>query len=219
MYFFSGEPDMTMEGKGDFRKYLGMGNRSDLNFRTVFAFNTVFSKCSYSYCCCPCAFEHEFFLYIGEDGTVVDDEIYRRIERSITDGRCPHVRPVDDESLRETSVNGVHVAAAADSEDLGSGHTTNDLVSGIFGMSPIDILCVKQKYMTAKTYQQLFSKAFHEKLYEDSVNCTYEKLLCHKSDKSGDKITVSTISYPNLFLHQRDSAKGKKMSCFEKQSN
>ena len=201
VYFSSGEPDITMEGKSDFRKCFGMGNRSDLNFRTLFAFKTVFSKCSYSYRCCPCAFEHEFFLYIGEDGRVVDDEIYRRIERSIADGRCSHVRHVDDESLRETSVFGAHVAAI-----LGSDHAAHQLVSGIFELSPNDIACVKQKYMKAKTYQILYSHAFHGQIYD--VFSTFEKLLCHKFDKNGNQmIAVSTISYSKLFFHPRDSAK------------
>ena len=33
---------------------------TEVDYATKFAFKTVFYKSAYSYCCCPCGFEHEF---------------------------------------------------------------------------------------------------------------------------------------------------------------
>ena len=131
--------------------------------------------------------------------------MYKRIESNIADGRCPHVRLVNNGGLSETSVNGFHVAAAVDSEVPG-----NNIGSGIFELSPVDIACVKRKHMSAKTYQQLFSQTFHDHAYGDQFGIfpTYEKLLCYKDyDKGDGHITVSKMSYLDLFLRLEDSAK------------
>ena len=59
---------MAMGVRYDFRNLVNKNSSTNFNDRTVFAFQTVFYKSAYSYRCCPCAFEHKYFLYIGDDG-------------------------------------------------------------------------------------------------------------------------------------------------------
>ena len=137
---------------------------------------------------------------------MIDDEIFRRTEQSIADGRCPHVRLVDKESLRETSVYSVHVAVAVDNKELESGHGADKLATGIFDLSPNDIACLKQTYMKPTTYLQLVSP-FYGIMLKHSANSTYEKLLCRRSLEKADHIVISKVSYPKLFLHPMDRPK------------
>ena len=59
-------------------------------FGQRFAFRTVFSKTSYSYCCCSCSFEHEYLGYLSDSGCI-NEHLYEKIVKSIVNGQCPHV--------------------------------------------------------------------------------------------------------------------------------
>ena len=59
-------------------------------FGQRFAFRTVFSKTSYSYCCCSCSFEHEYLGYLSDSGCI-NEQLYEKIVKSIINGQCPHV--------------------------------------------------------------------------------------------------------------------------------
>ena len=77
----------------------------------VFGFQTVFHRTSYSYCCCPCSFEHEFLDYISEDGQI-NEAIFERITENILNGKCPHTDNVAPECVKETGIYGIHITAA-----------------------------------------------------------------------------------------------------------
>ena len=47
------------------------------DYGTTFEFRTVFYKSAFSYACCPCAFEHEFLLYIDRYGNINED-VYQK---------------------------------------------------------------------------------------------------------------------------------------------
>ena len=83
-----------MKVKEIFETLVRNGNQEDLDdyYTKEFAFDTVFSIYSYSYCCCPCAFEHEFVDYVTDDG--IDKTMFERIKGNIARGKCEHVDKV-----------------------------------------------------------------------------------------------------------------------------
>ena len=76
-----------------------------------FQFNTVSKITPYEYCCCPCAYEHEFVDYISCSGEI-NEEMCAKIVESITNGHCPHVEHVSEHYIRLTRVYGIHIALA-----------------------------------------------------------------------------------------------------------
>ena len=102
----------TMELKEIFVTLVRNVIQEDLSeyYSREFSFDTVFSIYSYSYCCCPCAFEHEFLDYITEDG--INENIFQRIKGNILRGKCEHVNEALSDYVHQTSVIGMHIAAA-----------------------------------------------------------------------------------------------------------
>ena len=100
-----------MELKEIFETLVRNRKRDDLSeyHSRKFSFDTVFSIYSYSYCCCPCAFEHEFLDYITEDG--INENIFQRIKGNISRGKCEHVNETLPAYVHQTSVIGNHIAA------------------------------------------------------------------------------------------------------------
>lgn len=90
---------------------------SDFDYTgTEFSFQTVFYvESRFSYCICACGFEHEYLDYISESGDI-DEEVYKKVEHSILNGKCPHVDQVPKEYVRETKIFGIHIAAAVGTE-------------------------------------------------------------------------------------------------------
>ena len=122
------------------------------NYATLhIAFQTVFHQTSYSYCCCPCAYEHEYVAYISNGG-IINEEIYDNILECILKGRCPHVVEVPSEYLRYTSVQALHIAAAADTilKD------PSDLVTvtGIFELYPVNVAMCHESLKFVRKYLQ-----------------------------------------------------------------
>lgn len=78
---------------------------------TQFTFKTVYNVSKYTYCCCPCGFEHEYLDYISEGGQI-NEEIYEKTVQSIMDGKCPHVDEVNEEHIKETGIFGINIAVA-----------------------------------------------------------------------------------------------------------
>ena len=77
----------------------------------VFSFQTVFYKTPYSYCCCSCAFDHEFLEYLTDSGEI-NEALYDKIIQSLVDGVCPHAEKASDKYHARTSITGLHVAVA-----------------------------------------------------------------------------------------------------------
>ena len=83
-----------------------------------FRFKTVFYNDGASYCCCRCAYDHEYFSYISESGDI-DWEKCEPLVQAIKDGRCQHAaRATKKVPLSETMVNVFHISAALGSETL-----------------------------------------------------------------------------------------------------
>ena len=130
----------------------------DFNYRDNFAFKTVFHKTGYSYACCPCAFQHEFFTYISEDGTV-DEAVYDNIVTSILAGRCRHVEQgVPDDWLAETSVYGYQIALVVGTEEAEQDNMSNWRIAvlrqqvGLFQLSMHNIALLRKKYENLQWY-------------------------------------------------------------------
>ena len=77
-----------------------------------FQFNTVSKITPYEYCCCTCAYEHEFVDYISCSGEI-NEEMCTKIVESITNEQCPHVEHVSAQYISLTRVYGIHIALAA----------------------------------------------------------------------------------------------------------
>ena len=89
-----------------------------------FSFETVFYRTPYSYCCCPCAYQHEYFEYLSDRDEVdnrldrhVDDAVFERIVQNIADGRCPHTNGVEEKYLTTSTVYTDHVLAISGSKE------------------------------------------------------------------------------------------------------
>ena len=118
----------------------------DVYYTHRFSFATVFSIYSYSYCCCPCAFEHEYLDYLSDDG--VNEYMFERIKEAIARGRCEHVDGVLSQYVHETLVTGQHIVAA-------SGVLPDDylqVVTKIFNLLPYMIAVLKKHSLEVENY-------------------------------------------------------------------
>ena len=114
------------------------------------SFQTVLYTCNYKYCCCPCAFDHEWLTYIS-DGGQIEKELYKKVEANLLAGKCPHVDDVISDYVRETAVYGIHIAAAvgtskAVKNDLGKTH--RELLSSLFHLTPYVLAVLKKNIKT-----------------------------------------------------------------------
>ena len=88
--------------------FMRMVLNPDFNCKTMaFSFETVFYRTPYSYCCCPCAYQHEYFDYLSDTHELdqkeerhIDEAMFERIVQNIADGRCPHADTVNPNILR-----------------------------------------------------------------------------------------------------------------------
>ena len=79
--------------------------------RTKYSFRTLWFRSAYSYRFCSCGFQHEYLDYITESGSI-NEEIYEKVLLCVLAGHCPHVYNVPPEYIHETSIYGMHIAAA-----------------------------------------------------------------------------------------------------------
>ena len=82
-----------------------------------FSFQTVFFITNYHYCCCPCAYEHEYLDYLCDDGTI-NQTIYDRVEANIVRGRCPHVDKAPKVFVTESAIYGIHIATVLGTDKI-----------------------------------------------------------------------------------------------------
>lgn len=127
-------------------------NRYMLDFdyvQTRFAFQTLFYKSAYSYCCCPCGFEHEYFKYITDSGDI-DEEMYKKVLSSILNGKCSHVDEKTPEYITETSVYAIQIAAVVGTEMVFDQHMKEYLSirgGGIFKLRACEIATLRKNYL------------------------------------------------------------------------
>ena len=90
-----------------------------------FTFQTVFFTLGSSYCCCRCAYDHEYFTYISDTGDI-DTEKFDMLAKAVESGHCEHTTKVENEKhLKQTKVYSIHVAAALGLEDMVEAITTH----------------------------------------------------------------------------------------------
>ena len=148
-----------MEVKESFETLVRNGNQDNLDayYKKEFAFDTVFSIYSYSYCCCPCAFEHEFVDYVTDDG--INETMFERIKGNIAIGKCEHLDGALTKYVHKTSVMGQHVAAACGF--LPTEHREYETL--IFRLRTYMIAIIKKHSLVAEKYiKYLYDKAEEE---------------------------------------------------------
>ena len=85
-------------------------------YGTRFRFKTVWYTTAYSYCLCPCSFDHEYVNFISENG-VIDEEMYTKVLECIQNGKCFHVDNVADKYVTESITNALNIAIVAGTKD------------------------------------------------------------------------------------------------------
>ena len=198
-----------MEISDTFRNLVTNKFIPDFDYNRNFPFETVFYKTEYSYACCPCAFQHEFFMYISEDGAI-DEAIYDDIVSSIVTGRCKHVgQGVPDKWVSEASVYGLQIAVAvgttkAEQDNMRRGGRVMGNLrlpvtrkQGVFQLSMHNIALMRKKYENLPRYI---------KLYLARVNFTDDDYVysCHKQTGVYVILDVTKISLFEALVQTRD---------------
>ena len=105
------------------RMVLNPDKMTDIHYDCSFSFETVFYRTSYSYCCCPCAYQHEYFDYLSDKDELdeqeerhIDEAMFERIVQNIADGRCPHANTVEPKYLTTSTVYTDHILAVSGSK-------------------------------------------------------------------------------------------------------
>ena len=121
--------------------------------RSLLSFQTLFHTTKYSYCCCTCAFEHEYLDYITDSGEI-DEEMYKRVAQCILVGKCPHVDEAPKDYIVESGICGVHVAAAVGTEEVLDDYRVQSSFkrTRIFKLDPYAIVFIKNSVTTASMH-------------------------------------------------------------------
>ena len=179
---------------------------TEFNSRDTFTFETVFYKRAYSYVCCPCAFQHEFFTYLSEDGAL-DEALYEDIMSYILFGRCTHVgQGIPDEWVAETSVTSLQVAVAlgtkrVEQDNVGRGRfTITRRQEGIFQLSLHNIALCRKKYETLKWYLRAYFTNTDLLLFMDNDYV----LFCHQLNGVHNIFEVKQITIIEALIQTRD---------------
>ena len=164
-----------------------------------------FYKTAYSYVCCSCAFQHEFFTYLSEDGTL-DESVYETIASYIACGRCTHVcRDVPNEWVRETSVSGLQLAVALgtkqeEQENMERGRFAITRINeGIFQLSLHNIALSRKKYENLEWYLGYFT--ITDLL--DFIDNDYV-LFCHQPNGVHNIFEVKQITIIEALIQTRN---------------
>lgn len=168
-------------------------------FGQRFFFRTAFSKTTYSYCCCSCAFEHEYLTYVSDTGQI-NEFVYEKIVKSIIDGQCPHVVKVSREHLRETSVYGIHVAASVAVEKIVKYHSKNyqTMKTGIFQLNPHALAVMKNKAQHEDSYYLHFPKL-------DGLLWISEPILYARSSHKNTCIRIEELDCLEMCVKKRNA--------------
>ena len=144
----------TTDFANKFRNIVSNSFIPDIDYYlTNFTFKTLALLTGYSYCYCPCSYEHEFANYINENGEI-DEEKFRRVLQCVVDGQCPHVDQVSAEFVQDSTTNGMTIAAVVGMVDALQQPITDDKIicEGMFLMSPVKLALIKNPKVTLEDY-------------------------------------------------------------------
>ena len=116
----------------------------------VFFFRTVFYRTPYSYRCCPCAYQHEYFDYLSDNDEIdkqkdrlIDEVVFNQIVQNIAAGKCPHANEVEPKYLATSSIDIIHVQAALGVLKKFIWDCFSGEFSGIFKLRPFMFIALK----------------------------------------------------------------------------
>ena len=165
-----------MDVRDIFRKLTTNKYIPDFDYKNYkLSFQTVFYTCNYKYCCCPCAFDHEWLTYIA-DGGQIDEELYKKVEANLLAGKCPHVDDAITDYVKETAVYGIHIAAAAGTEKaIKRVLTVGDggILSSIFKLTPYTVAILKKNVKSSTLWFNKLSKKM-----KSSINLCMPMIGC-----------------------------------------
>ena len=129
---------------------------------TDISFKTVFFISDYSYCCCMCGYEHEYFDYISESGKI-NEETYDKIVKCLSEGKCPHVDKMSPECLKETGYYAINLATAVGTKQALNHHVTGYLRTAVcrnshlFHLGPFEIALMKNPHAATLPVMEQFA--------------------------------------------------------------
>ena len=172
-------------------------NRKPLQYgEMLFAFQTVFHFTSYSYQCCPCAFQHEFFDYIDNDG-FLNEEVFEKIAQSICRGKCPHVsEKVSEKLLKETVVSGLNIAIATGTDTPESMINSYAETRGCFKLQNYALALIKCNSSSAEYFYDKYLQTMPDPQHGFVLYCT-------KQDNA-ESFIINKLSDLEPFVHSGD---------------
>ena len=162
----------------------------------MFSFQTVFYRCPYSYCCCSCGFELEYFDYISETGEI-NEEMYEKIVTSIINGKCTHADNISEKYLTVSKVYAVHIAAAVGTEPVMNDYFSDSkyIYTSIFGLTP---------FRTAVIKNQIRIVSIAQKGEQRQYRCLVRSAKVRNANRTEgkDKIKIELVS-SSIYYMQR----------------
>lgn len=189
-----------------FRSLISNQFLTDYDYATAtFSFKTIFYRTAFSYFCCECGFQNEFVTYISENGEI-NQEVCGKILQAIKDGKCHHVEFAEDKHVVETSVHGLHIAAAANTVEairkfMRKRERNALFLTSIFKLTPYQ-LAIQKGHMAIVKF-----------LNEDNPETTIYKpsnypvaIITSKKVSSGLCISIQSCSSMELALRERNKS-------------
>ena len=177
-----------MEFRERFRHLLSNKYMADFEYHNCkFSFMTVFYKSAYSYCCCSCAFDHEYMDYLLDDGSINDD-IFDCVVNNIVDGKCQHVDEVPEKFTKETYINALHIVSAVATEKVINKYVQQMYsATGIFHLHPCALAVMKN---CSKLFE-ILTTSNQGRLMHSYLSEMY--LYATKSDDDLSKVTLKKV--------------------------
>ena len=140
-------PHMTQEEtRQRFRNLVNDVFMNDFSYTGVpFSFKSVFHMTPYSYRCCSCSYEFEYLDFLSDTGEI-NETMLQNLLQSLTDKQCPHVDSAAEDHVKDTTIHGIHIAAALETEAaLRVRELHSSAPVGLFGVSPRHVAILKGK--------------------------------------------------------------------------
>ena len=182
---------IKMNIKPTFRKLITNQFVPDFDYiNTEWSFKTVHHVSKYSYCICPCAFEHEYLDYIGDDGSINDD-VVEKLTQSIIDGQCPHASKANRDHIDTTGIYGIHIALAlgTDKAVSNSYYLMPNRYTKLYKLDPFAIAVMKNRRSVPPMPVVMYVLMNSNRVLEDRVQF-YERISDDEAAYIGKEVSV-----------------------------